>query len=181
MGMVTSMKVMKGKNGNIYIIGFMCSGKTAVGRGLACKLGVNFIDTDEIIEKRVGCSISDLFLERGEGAFRDLETDILHELSALHGNVVSTGGGIIIRSENIDIMKSSGLLIWLDVTLEDVINRAGDRSNRPLLNVAAPEKQICKLLSARRPFYEMADIRINTHLRTVDNIVCDITASLEGK
>lgn len=153
------------------MIGFMGSGKTEVGRHLAERLSYTFVDTDEVIEKKVGKSIADIFDEYGEDYFRNLETEVVKELSGIRRYVISTGGGIVINRENILILKQMGLVVWLKASPETIYERVRYGSHRPLLNVDKPLEEIKRLLELREPLYAEADISIEVDVLQIEKIV----------
>jgi len=159
---------------NIVLIGFMGSGKTVVGRLLADRLGYKFIDTDKIIEERIGKTISDIFNDEGERYFREIESNIVKELSELSGHVISTGGGIVLNQDNLTCLKKSGLTVWLKASPESIHKRVVSESHRPLLNVKDPLKKIKRLLNLREKFYSKADISINTDDLDIEKVVENI-------
>lgn len=165
---------------NIVLIGFMGTGKTSVGLKLAQKLGMQFIDTDDVIEAENGMKISEIFAKNGEEYFRDLETDLVRRICKLCDLVIATGGGVVKRTENIDNLRSNGLLIWLDASPEVILNRTSGSNHRPLLQVPDPLDQICKMLKERERFYSQADYRIDTSNLTVDEVVDKIIEIFKG-
>ncbi len=138
-----------------FLIGFMGVGKTSVGGNLAKHLRLQFCDLDELIERESGKSIVEIFSMDGEETFRNLETQILREVAQKSPVVVATGGGTFVKPENRDIIRCSGISIWLDAP-PDVILRRGAGSHRPLWNSA---EQAMQLLEKRIPDYGLADIR----------------------
>lgn len=143
---------------NIYLIGFMGTGKSTVGRMLAEDMGAQFVDTDAIVEEKTGKKISDIFEEASEEEFRRLETEVLREITEKDGLIVSTGGGIVVTRGNMDMMKQTGLVITLIADIQTIMDRCRkDGSNRPLLEVDDPFEEIKKLLFDRASFY------INAH------------------
>lgn len=159
---------------NIILIGFMGSGKTRVGKRLAERLGYHFIDTDHLIEEKTGKAIRDIFKEEGEEYFRTLETGVVKDLSNIEGCVVSTGGGIVIREENMTGLKKIGLVVWLKVSPETVLKRVGPDTTRPLLMVDDPLSGIKRLLAEREESYKKADVSINTDDLDVEEIIENI-------
>lgn len=141
---------------NVYLIGMMGSGKTTTGQALARLMKVNFVDVDDLIVERTHQSISDIFQKEGEPYFRKLETEMLHEVSARPDQVVATGGGIILKSENTQRMKQTGVVIYLKTSLEVLWERVKDKSDRPLLKVENPRKTLADILRDRSPLYEAA-------------------------
>jgi shikimate kinase len=148
---------------NIILIGFMGAGKTEVGKLLAKKLKMTYIDTDDIIEKKQGRSINDIFAGDGEESFRDMESAILDGLANLKDHVVSTGGGMILRPSNVKKLKDLGPLILLWANPEVVYERTKNTKERPLLNVDDPKKKIKEILDFRTPIYRnVADLEVDT-------------------
>jgi len=156
----------------IFLVGFMGSGKTTVGRSLAARLGLPFIDLDDEIERTAGVPIRAIFRERGEPWFRALERDELKKACRLEQGVVALGGGAFCTEENQATTRAAGRSVWLDVPIDVVVERcAGDRT-RPL---ATGRQEMARLLERRRPFYEMADTRVDA-AQPVDGIVAEILA-----
>src|SRR3990172_10237311 len=156
---------------NIILTGFMGSGKTAVGKRLAKRLGYTFLDTDLLIEEKTGKSISDIFSKDGEDYFRDIETLILTELTGINDHVIATGGGIVTRKENIRRLRELGFIIWLKASPETIFKRVSTKTHRPLLKVDNPLEQIKRLMSQREQSYSEADLTIDTDGYEVDDIV----------
>lgn len=156
---------------NIYLVGFMGTGKTVAGKGLARKKKWQFVDLDELIELREKRSISDIFAEEGEPYFRRLEKRVLKEVSAEKKFVVACGGGIVIDKDNIKIMKDTGIIICLAATPEAILKRTSGYAHRPLLNVSEPEKKIELLLKLRAPYYALADKTIETSMVPIEEVV----------
>lgn len=152
---------------NIYLIGFMGTGKTAVGKLLSDLLKLEFVDLDALIEKEQGITISEIFTDKGEAYFRELEAAVLKGVARKNDLVVSCGGGIVINPGNISLMKKSGFCVCLFASIKTILSRTAGQSHRPLLNVAHPEQAIEELLKARAPFYAQADLSIDTSSITV--------------
>lgn len=147
---------------NIYLVGFMGTGKSVVGHELARQKKWKFMDLDRLIELREKTAISDIFAQKGEPYFRKAETKAL-KVVAKEGNfVIACGGGIVTREENILAMKETGVIICLSATPAVIIKRTSGCAHRPLLNVPDPKKQIETLLKFRAPYYALADRTINT-------------------
>lgn len=159
---------------NIYLVGFMATGKTAVGKELARKKKLRFLDLDELIELRERRTISDIFAKDGEPCFRRIERRTLKEVAREKGFVVACGGGIVIDPENIRIMKDSGKVICLQATPEVILKRTSGCAHRPLLNVSDPRKQIELLLKLRAPYYAQADKTIDTSKLSIAQVVQSI-------
>ena len=155
----------------IALTGFMGTGKTTVGRLLAERLGMDFIDTDESIEARAGRSIPEIFSAHGEEHFRDLESRALAEALATPGRVVSTGGGMLLRDANVEALRQAGPIICLTATAETVLGRTSADANRPLLDVADPAGRIEELLAARDECYAQADVHVGTDARSPEGVV----------
>lgn len=144
---------------NIYLIGMMGSGKSTVGRLLAKQLGYRFMDTDDLISQTARQSISDIFATEGEAVFRELESKVLSEICAYKKFVVATGGGIIIKQMNWSYLRH-GIIIWLNVPVEELYNRLKEDQTRPLLQHPDPLQQLQTLLEKRQSLYAEADLEI---------------------
>jgi shikimate kinase len=156
----------------IFLIGFMASGKTTVGRLLAERLDWVFVDLDKVIEDGAGKTVADIFAAEGEAGFRKRETAALREVAGRRKVVVATGGGAPCSDENIEAMLAAGRVFWLDVPAAAAVARAGKASGRPLLDGAAdPVAAARKLLTARSPFYARAHVRIETEDRRAEEVV----------
>jgi shikimate kinase len=156
---------------NIYLVGFMATGKTCVGRELAAKKKMHFIDLDELIELKEKRTISDIFARDGEPCFRRIEKRTLKEVAREKNFVVACGGGIVIDPENIKVMKEDGVIVCLTAKSEAILKRTAGLSHRPLLNVCDPKAQIEHLLKLRAPFYARADHAIDTSKLSVGQVV----------
>jgi shikimate kinase len=167
---------------NIVLTGFMASGKTAVGRQLAQRRGMSYLDIDATIEKDTGLSIAMIFEKRGERAFRDLETAAVKCAAMLDNFVIATGGGVVLRQENMIELRRAGKIIYLSATPEVLLKRVGNASTRPLL---AKEKdklgKIREMLAQREPFYRECDLAIDTSALGVAEVIDIIIAFIEGK
>jgi len=145
---------------SLYLVGMMGSGKTSTGRPLAERLGYGFVDADAVIEQAAGCSIPDIFERDGEAGFRSLESQVLNAISQRHSLVVATGGGVVTQPENWGMLHS-GIVIWLDVVPDQLLQRLNaDSTVRPLLQTADPEAALNALLNERRPLYAEADLTV---------------------
>ncbi|QNI98518.1 shikimate kinase [Synechococcus sp. RS9902] len=145
---------------SLYLVGMMGSGKTSTGRPLAERLGYGFVDADAVIEQAAGCSIPDIFDRDGEAGFRSLESQVLSAISQRHSLVVATGGGVVTQPENWGMLHS-GIVIWLDVVPDQLLQRLNaDSTVRPLLQTANPEAALNALLNERRPLYAEADLTV---------------------
>jgi len=167
---------------NIVLTGFMCTGKTSVGKLLAEKLEYQFVDTDDLIEQRVGMKISDIFAVYGEPYFRDVETEVVKEVAKKDKFVISTGGGVVLRKVNMDELRKNGIIINLTAKPETIYNRLKNQPGvRPLLNKPDPMNEIIKLLSQREEYYKNCDLRIETDNFTVEQIVQQILDYIKTK
>ncbi|MBT4125672.1 MAG: shikimate kinase [Chloroflexi bacterium] len=161
---------------NIYLIGLSGTGKTRSGRRVAELLGWPFVEMDGVIEDRAGKPIPRIFEENGEDYFRDLESQILVEVAERGGRIVSTGGGVPIRSENSDVMKNSGLIVRLAASPEIIHQRLVSsttqrgRTVRPLLGDDAPIEKLRDMLADREQAYSVAHVIVDTELKSHDEV-----------
>ncbi|MFH0855936.1 MAG: shikimate kinase [Candidatus Omnitrophota bacterium] len=160
---------------NIYLVGFMGTGKSASGRELARKKKWNFVDLDELIELKEKKAITDIFAKKGEPYFRRIEGNALKEIAGKKGFVVACGGGIVINPENIKVMRSSGVIVCLKASPRAILKRVSGAACRPLLNVDNPERKIRELLKLRSPYYAKADKTIDTSRLTVKQVADKIS------
>ncbi|OGW37650.1 MAG: shikimate kinase [Nitrospirae bacterium RBG_13_39_12] len=165
---------------NIVLTGFMGSGKTEVGRELARLLNMELIDVDTEIEKSEKISINDIFKKFGEPRFREVETEMIIKISENENVIISTGGGAVLKRENMDILKKTGIIICLSATAETILKRTSNNTDRPLLKVGNPLERIKELLNFRKPFYEKADIIIDTEEKTPLQIAEEIVEKIKG-
>ena len=167
---------------NIFLVGLMGSGKTTVGRALAKRLGLRFIDSDHEIESRTGASISWIFEIEGEDSFRKREADAIRDLTARKGIVLATGGGAVISPENRRYLRERGTVVYLRASVNNILQRTMHDRNRPLLQTDDPRKKIEELSRQREPFYtEVADIVIDTGRQNVHAMVQSILGKIAGK
>ncbi len=171
--------MVKKKRLNIVLIGFMGTGKTTVGRAIAQKLNFKFVDVDDLIEKTTGMKIGEIFEKFGETRFRDLETEIVKILSKKEGLVISTGGGVVLREENLSNLKKNGILFCLSASVSTIFNRVKDCRNRPLLRVENVEQRIKELLNERIPLYKKADLLIDTEDLKIEEVADKIISEYE--
>ena len=163
------------ENKNIFLIGFMGSGKSTIARMLAKETKKQLIEMDETIEEEAGCSINQIFEEHGEAHFRDLESQLVTRIADQGGMVVSCGGGVVLREENILIMRKNGSIIYLAATPETIYKRVRHSTNRPLLNGNMNVEYITQLMEKRLPVYEKAaDIVIDVNEKEKKEIVAEI-------
>ena len=155
---------------SLYLVGMMGSGKTSTGRPLAEQLGYGFVDADAVIEQAAGCSIPEIFERDGEAGFRALESQVLNAISQRHSLVVATGGGVVTQQENWGVLHS-GIVIWLDVVPEQLMQRLkADSTVRPLLQTDDPDAALNALLNRRRPLYAEADLTVVIDQETPDAV-----------
>lgn len=155
---------------NLALIGFMGTGKSSVGHLLASLLQFQRVDTDELIEKRAGKRISDIFRQEGEPRFREYEREIVENLRQLRQTVISTGGGIGASPENLAQLKTHSLVVCLWASPQTIWERVRRQSHRPLLDDPNPFEKIQNLLKVREPIYRQADVLVNTELRSLREI-----------
>lgn len=166
---------------NLFLIGFMGCGKSTVSKKYCQLFSMEHIEMDEKLQERAGMRISEIFRACGEERFRDMETEFLRELRGQNGAVVSCGGGVPLRSENVALMKESGTIIFLTASPETIYQRVKADSSRPLLKGKKNPKAIGELIEARRPFYEAAaDLRVWTEGKSVETICREIHERLRG-
>jgi len=156
---------------NIYLVGFMGTGKTVVGREIARHKNWRFLDLDELIELKEKTAITEIFAKKGEPYFRKVESKALKEVAKEKNFVVACGGGIVIDPENIKTMKETGLMICLAAGAEVILKRISGHTHRPLLNVPDPRKQVELLLKLRAPYYAKAHKNIDTSKLSVKEVV----------
>ena len=166
---------------NIALIGFMGTGKTAVGKALASKLGKQFIETDGLIEQKAGKSIPEIFEQNGEIAFRELEIEITKNIAHTKNAVIACGGGLVLNKINIDRFKEECIIVYLTASAGIILKRtSGDAGGRPLLAVPNRLQQIRELLRYRQPYYrQAADIIINTSRLSIRMVVERIEEELK--
>jgi shikimate kinase len=155
---------------NLALIGFMGSGKSSVGRQAADAMHFTFLDTDRVIEARAGKSVSDIFSQDGEPAFRQWEQRIVEELTRRDKTVIATGGGLPTDPANLASLKTHALVICLWGSPEAIWERVRSHDHRPLLNESDPLAKIHELLAAREPYYRQADVLVNTEMRSVHEV-----------
>jgi shikimate kinase len=156
----------------IFLIGFMASGKTRVGKLLAARLGWAFVDLDELVVAAAGATIPEIFARDGEAAFRQHESEAVRAAAARPRTVIATGGGAACREENITAMLGAGRVVALEVSPEEAVRRAGATSGRPLLDGKSdPVGAARSLLAAREPFYARAHLRAETDGLSPEEIV----------
>lgn len=162
---------------NVILTGMMGSGKTTVGKELATVLNYDFIDLDEVIENKYG-KITDIFSQKGEKYFREIETQELKKIENQSNFVLSTGGGVILKDENIKILKDLGQVFYLSAKSETIYNRIKNQKHRPLLNTQNPKNTIEEILSKRLEKYEKSGKKIITDSKNAKEIAGEIYEKL---
>jgi shikimate kinase len=147
---------------NIVLVGFMGTGKTKVARALSESLDMEYISTDDLIEKKEEMRIPDIFAKKGEGYFRKIEKEVVSVVSNMEKVVIDTGGGVVIDAENVRLLKEKGIIICLWAEPEVILDRTKKYTHRPLLAVSDPLAKIKALLESRKRFYERADHHVHT-------------------
>jgi shikimate kinase len=161
---------MLGKR-NIYLIGPMGTGKTAVGKSLGRLLGVPFVDSDAEIERHAGVDIPYIFEQEGEEGFRRREREVLAELCTREPLVLATGGGSVLAAQNRQLLKSTGVVVFLQTSIPQQLQRVGSGRGRPMLRGADMPQRLEELCRIREPLYrEIADITLNTDGRRVTKV-----------
>lgn len=162
---------------NIILLGFMGTGKTCVGKRLAERLGMGFLDMDDLIEEEEGMPIRKIFKRFGEPYFREKETSICERVSGFNNYVIATGGGVVLKTVNIENLRRNGILISLTATPEVIYERTKKARTRPLLE-EDPKRKIQELLKVRDPYYRMADWMLDTSMLSIPEVVDKIVAYL---
>jgi shikimate kinase len=167
----------------VYLAGFMGAGKSTVGPILANTLGWNYFDLDKVIEEKLGKKIKTVFEENGEPFFRQVESEVLKELSHSNNVIISLGGGTIVNPNNLNIIKSTGKIIYLKASIDSIYKRVAFKRDRPNLIIDGEEfskerliQKINNLYNAREKYYNQADITIDT-----DNISIGVTVDKLAK
>lgn len=156
---------------NLYLVGFMGTGKTTVGRGVAQRLGMAFLDSDHEIEVRAGGRVTEIFEARGEAAFRKMEREFIEGGHPTHGCVVACGGGLIIPEGMLDAVTSRGVVVCLHASLETIMERVPRNKNRPLLAEDDAAERAAELFAIREPIYRRAGTAVLTEGRTLTDII----------
>ncbi len=155
---------------NIFLVGYRCTGKTTVGKALAAKLGLNFVDADQMISAETGLDIAAIVDKMGWEAFRKKEREVISRLSQRNGQVIATGGGVVTAPENVTVMRSSGTVIWLKASPETIRRRMqadhGTATSRPSLTGQGSLLEIDEVLIERNPLYA----RAAQHFLDTDNV-----------
>lgn len=165
--------------GNIFFVGLMGAGKTTVGRMVARQLNMEFLDTDQEIERRTGVNIPLIFELEGEAGFRQRETAVIAELVQGDGRVLATGGGAVLLPRNRALLKAHGTVVYLRACVQELWQRTRHDKNRPLLQTENPRQKLEQLFAARDPLYrEVATITVDTGGQTVNCIAQEVVRKL---
>lgn len=160
---------------SIVLVGMMGAGKSSVGVCLRRRTRLKLFDTDEIVTAKFGMPISEIFLKHGENKFREAETDVLRALATSEPVVIVTGGGIVLRDENLALLKRLGAVVWLQADEAILFKRASRTGNRPLLQHKNPRDAFARMLQSRLPLYaRVADIRVDTSMLTGEEVALAI-------
>jgi len=178
--MVVVSEQRKKPKPNLYLVGFMGVGKSAIGRKVARELGYKFIDTDQEIEHLAGRKIPEIFSSQGELVFRKMERDFIENGHPSAGCVVSCGGGLVVQDGMSDLLKEKGVVICLFASTETIVERTSRNNNRPLLNVDNPEARVRQLLAEREPIYMNSGACITTEGRSISEVVSHLIRSYKS-
>jgi shikimate kinase len=166
---------------SVVLVGMMGAGKSSVGRRVALRLGIPFVDADTEIEKAAGMAITDIFAIRGEAEFRAGEARVILRLLEGGPQVLATGGGAFVNPDTRAAIAAKGISIWLKAEPEVLMKRIKRRQDRPLLHTADPAATLRKLLEEREPVYALADLTVQSREVTHDRIVDEIVGAIAGR
>ncbi|MBO9670213.1 MAG: shikimate kinase [Sphingobium sp.] len=165
----------RGVKASLVLVGLMGVGKSTIGRRLAARLGLPFVDADEEIERAAGMTIQEIFDRHGEAAFRDGERRVIARLIDGSPKVIATGGGAFVNAQTRTLILGKATAIWLDADIDVLVGRVSRRDGRPLLKGKDPREVLTRLAAERSPFYEQAPIRVRStdspHDATVEAII----------
>ncbi len=162
----------------VAIVGLMGAGKSAIGKRLAQRLGLRFVDADNEIERAAGCSIAEIFEKYGESEFRTGERRVIGRLLDDPPHVLSTGGGAYMDSETRALMRAKAVTVWLRAELDVLYDRVKKRSHRPLLREGDPKEILSRLMTQRYPIYAEADIVVESTAQPADRTTDEVIAAL---
>jgi shikimate kinase len=165
---------MKAEDVNLYLVGFMGTGKTTVGRAVAQRLGFASLDSDHEIERQRGRTISELFATEGEAAFRQLEREFIERGHPAERAVIACGGGLVIQPGMLERLREKGVVICLHASLETILARAARQNNRPLLQVDDPAERVRVLFAERDPIYRRTGTLVLTDGRSLREVVAHV-------
>jgi shikimate kinase len=164
----------------IVMVGLMGAGKTSIGRRLAARLGLPFVDADDAIEEAAKSSISDIFERLGEQSFRDGERRVIARLLDDSPIVLATGGGAFMDPDTRALIAAKGISIWLRADIDTLVRRTSRREDRPLLKNGDPREILTNLMNVRYPIYEQADITVDSHDAPAENTLQQVLEALEA-
>jgi len=170
---------MTGRGQSIVLIGFMGAGKSSTGKALAQKTGLPRFDTDELVSTQFGLPVTEIFAQFGEKEFRNAETEALGQLPKAAAAIIVTGGGIVLRPENVEMLRELGMVVSLEADEQTLFRRISRRATRPLLQTENPHATMVELLRIRQPLYHAAaDVRLDTSRLTHDEVADAILQSI---
>jgi shikimate kinase len=170
---------VNGTDKSIVLIGMMGAGKSSVAHCLRRRTGLAGVDIDEIVMSKFGISIPEIFSAYGEDKFREAETEALRGLTPGQQAIIVTGGGIVLRDQNITLLRRLGAVIWLEADEKTLFNRASRAGNRPLLQTRKPRKAFARMLQQRMPLYaKIAHLRVDTSVLTEEEVAVAILTRL---
>ena len=164
----------------LVLVGLMGAGKSSVGRRVATRLGLPFVDADSEIETAAGLTIPDIFEVYGEAAFRDCEKRVIARLIDGPVQVIATGGGAFVNDETRQLVKDRAISVWLHAPIELLVERVSRRNNRPLVANTDPGPVLTRLAAERDPYYAQADIKVESGEGPHEKVVDDIIAAVSG-
>ncbi|MCZ4352422.1 shikimate kinase [Roseovarius aestuarii] len=166
----------------VVLVGMMGAGKTAVGKSLASRLGVPFLDSDVEIESAAAMTIAEIFARDGEAFFRNRETEVIDRLLDAGCGILSTGGGAFLTARNRDLISTKGVSVWLNADLKLLWNRVKNKDTRPLLRTENPYQTLKSIYDARVPIYAQADLNVASRAEySIDKMTDQVLAALEGR
>jgi shikimate kinase len=168
------MRAMNPADVNLYLVGFMGTGKTTVGRAIAQRIGFHVLDSDHEIEKKQGKTIPDIFAQEGEPAFRAMEREFIERGHPAERTVVACGGGLVVQPGMLELLKDKGVVVCLHASLPTILARTARHRNRPLLAVEDPEERVRTLYAAREPIYKQSGTVILTDSRPLHDITSHV-------
>ena len=171
------MGAMPAANTNLYLVGFMGTGKTTVGRTVAMRLGYAFLDSDHEIERQQGRTVAQIFADKGEAAFRAMEQEFIQDGHPTTKQVVSCGGGLVVQPGKLELLNTKVVVICLHASLDTILRRTSGSRHRPLLDTANPMERIRTLYAEREPVYRLAGSVILTDGRSQSEVVQHVLRS----
>ena len=165
---------------NIVLIGFMGSGKTVIAKELAQRLNIPYVSSDALIEQKEGGSITDIFKDKGEAYFRNVEHEVVKSISSRRGIVIDCGGGVVLNSENLKLLKTHGIVFYLQASVDVIYQRIKNEGHRPLLKVPDPLRVIRELYTQRLPLYSQADVCIDANDASIEGPVVQILQRIQA-